>query len=568
MYVIQESKKQVLTMLKSALSKSYVPSIDDLEDPPNPDMGNLAFPCFEVAKGEKRNPAEVATELAAKIGPKDLIKKIEAKGPYVNFFFDENKFGKALIKEVSVAGEKYGASTAGKGTRIMVEYAAPNTLKEIHVGHLRNFVLGNSIINVLRAAGYDVIAASYINDLGAHIAKTLWAINKFHADEDPAPEEREEFLQKAYIEAVKKSEKTKKAQNEISELYRALESGDRKWQPLWKKTRKWSLDYIFGIFKELDLTKDVQYYESELTKRSHAIVKELMKDELAKESEGAIIVDLEKQKLGVNLLVRSDGTLLYNAKDLALAERKEEDYQPDRSIYVVDARQSLALAQTFATLKKMGLEKNLSHLSYEFVTLKGGAMASRKGNVVKYEDFRDKMIELARVETKKRHDDWSDKQLDKTARTIAFAAMKFPMLKQDLDKMIVFDMKEAVSFDGFSAPYIMYMITRAKSILRKSKIKPKVSGEPFSDPTERKLFAKLAQYPEVILSIASTNHISTMPQYLFDLAQTFSEYYEKVPVLKADSDKVVAARLATVDAVRQVLENGMTLLGIDTLDEM
>jgi len=267
-------------------------------------------------------------------------------------------------------------------------------------------------------------------------------------------------------------------------------------------------------------------------------------------------------------LVRSDGTLLYNAKDLALAERKEEDFQPDRSVYVVDARQALALQQLFATLKLMGSKKNLSHLSYEFVTLKGGAMASRKGNVVRYEEFRDKMIEMAREETWSRHQDWEDKQLDRVARTIAFAAMKFPMLRQDLDKMIVFDMKEALSFDGFSGPYILYTITRAKSILKKSKTKPKVAGQPFTEPLERQLFVKLSEYPEVVLGIASTNHISALPQYLFDLAQLFSSYYESVPVLQADSKQVVAARLATVDAVRQVLENGMHLLGIETLDEM
>jgi arginyl-tRNA synthetase len=568
MYTAQEAKVQTLTMLKSALGKSYVPTVNDLESPPNPEMGDLAFPCFELAKKEKTNPAELAKKLAKKIKAKGLIEKVGSQGPYVNFFFDPNKFGQALLKEVMVAKDKFGASTVGNGTKIMVEYAAPNTLKEIHVGHLRNFVLGNSVINVLRTAGYNVVAASYINDLGSHIAKTLWAIDKYHKDEGPKPEERDAFLSSAYVEACAKEEKNKKAKNEISNVYRALEDGDRKWQPLWKKTRKWSLDYIFGIFKELGLQKDVQYYESELTKRSHKIVDKLIKDGLAKESEGAIIVNLEDQDLRVNLLKRSDGTLLYNGKDLALAERKENDYQPDRSIYVIDARQSLAMQQLFATLKLMGFEKNLTHLSYEFVTLKGGAMASRKGNVVRYEDFRDKMIAMARAETEKRHEDWSDKQLDSVAKVIAFAAMKFPMLRQDLDKMIVFDMKEALSFEGFSGPYILYTITRAKSILKKSKIKPKVTDQPFSEPLERQLFAKLSEYPEVVLRIASTNQISALPQYLFDLAQLFSSYYEAVPVLKAESDKIVAARLATVGAVRQVLENGMGLLGIETLDEM
>ncbi len=550
------------------MGKFYVPTVDELERPPEAEMGDIAFPCFEVAKGQKKNPNEVAVELAAKIGPKGFIKRVEAKGPYVNFFFSEVEFGQALLKEISVAAEKYGASTVGKGKRIMIEYAAPNTLKEIHVGHLRNFVLGNALVNFYRAAGYEVIAASYINDLGSHIAKTLWAIKNFHADDEPAPGERIEFLNAAYIEAVEAEEKDEKVKAEISEVYQELEDGSRKWQGLWKKTRKWSLDYIFSIFKELGLAKDIQYYESELTKRAHIIVKDLLGKGIAKESDGAVIVDLEDQGLGVNLLRRSDGTLLYNAKDLALAERKEEDYSPDRSIYVIDARQSLAMKQLFATLKLMGFDRNLSHISYEFVTLKEGAMASRKGNIVRYADFRDKMIELALEETKKRHKDWSEKKLAQTARLIAFAAMEFPMLKQDLDKVITFDMEEALSFDGFSAPYILYTITRAKSILRKAGAKVQV-GTAFSGGLiEHELLAKLANYPELILSAVSKNRISALPQYLFDLSQTFSEYYEKVPVLNAETEDLITTRLATVDAVRQVLENGLKLLGIESIDEM
>ncbi len=195
-------------------------------------------------------------------------------------------------------------------------------------------------------------------------------------------------------------------------------------------------------------------------------------------------------------------------------------------------------------------------------------MASRKGNVVKYDDFRDQMFDLALAETTKRHQDWTDKQLDQAARKITFAAMKFPMLKQDLDKMITFDIEEALSFDGFSGPYILFSIARAKSILKKAEVKPKVVGKYYTEPVEHDLLMKLAMYPEVVLNIAGSSHVSALPQYLFDLAQTFSAFYEAVPVLKAESKAAVAAKLALVDATRQVLENGLTLLGIDSLDEM
>lgn len=566
MYTIQQAKQQVLKDLKSALGGVHAPSVDELEYPKDIKMGDLAYPCFDLAKALKKKPDEIATELAVKIGPKDLIKKVEAKGPYVNFFFDPDALGEHLLKEIVVAKDKFGYSTSGKGKRIMVEYAQPNTHKTIHVGHLRNFVVGHALINILRAAGYDVIATSYINDLGAHVAKCLWAIDKKHKDDDS--EDKDALLAKAYVEADKAAEKTKKAQAEMSEIYQELEKGSRKWAGLWKKTRKWSLDSFGQIFKELGVPIDVTYYESDLTKRTHQIVKDLLKQNIAKESEGAIIVDLEDQNLGVNLLVRSDGTLLYNAKDLALAERKEQDYESARSIYVIDARQSLAMQQLFATLKLMGLKRNLEHLSYEFVTLKGGAMASRKGNVVKYDDFRDQMFDLALTETTKRHQDWTDKQLDQAARKITFAAMKFPMLKQDLDKMITFDVEEALSFDGFSGPYILFSIARAKSILKKAEVKPKVTGKYYSEPVEHELLVKLAMFPEVLLNIASSLHVSTLPQYLFDLAQTFSEFYEAVPVLKAEPDVAVSAKLALVDATRQVLENGLALLGIESLDEM
>lgn len=566
MYTIQEVKQQILKELKSSLGKTYVPSVDDLETPRDTKLGDLAFPCFELAKGMGKNPAEIATELAAKIGPKDYIKKIEAKGPYLNFFLDEHTFGEALLKEISVAKEKYGFSTVGADKKVMIEYAQPNTHKEIHVGHLRNFVLGNALVKIMRAVGYEIIATSYINDLGSHVAKCLWAIESKHEDEDV--EDKDALLAEAYVEATEAAENNNQVKEQISEIYQELEAGSRKWQGLWKKTRKWSLDSFKKIFKELGLVIDVTYFESDLTKRTHAIVDDLLKQGIAEKSDGAVVVKFETDELGVNLLKRSDGTLLYNAKDLALAERKEADYEPDRSVYVVDARQSLAMQQLFATLKKMGAKKIPSHLSYEFVTLKGGAMASRKGNVVKYGEFRDKMIDLAKVETKERHEDWSNKKLEVTARSLALAAMKFPMLKQDLDKMITFDMAEALSFDGFSGPYILYTITRAKSILKKTKLKPKATGKYYTDPVEHELMVMLARYPEVLLQIASSNRVSLLPHYLFELAQTFSEFYEKVPVLQSEDEAQVAARLAMVDATRQVLENGMSLLGIDTLNEM
>ncbi len=569
MYVRQQAQQEILQELKKAVGKEFTPTVADLSAPPDQKLGDFSFPCFTLAKGLKRNPSELANEIAAKIGPKGSIKSITAAGPYVNFFLDEGTFGSAVLEEIASQGASYGCSKAGDGKKVMIEFAQPNTHKDIHVGHLRNFFVGQELVNVLKAIGYDVISATYINDLGAHVATCLWGIKNFHTAETPAKEERISFLGKAYADATKAAEEQPNVKAEISAIYRDLEEMKGPLVSLWKKTRAWSLAYMKFVFKEVGLTLDVWYHESELIGRTKRLIEDLIKNGIIVHSEGAWIVDLQADGLGVNLLVKSDGTLLYNAKDLALAFRKNEDYEPMRSLYVVDARQSLAMRQLFATLKKIGFEKELAHISYEFVTLKDGAMSSRKGNIVRYEAFRDQMIAGAREETKSRHTDWDEKKIEKAARAIAFAAIRFGMLKQDLDKVITFDPKEALSFDGCTGPYLLYSFARIQSILKKGKkAKHLFSGTHLTSPVERHLISLLSRYSDTVFTVGTTYHLSALPQYLFDLCKTFSEFYEASPVLKAHGAELAAERLGLVKSVAQVLENGLRLLGIQPIKEM
>ncbi|NBS41250.1 arginine--tRNA ligase [bacterium] len=567
MYAIQRAKQQVLTELKKAIGKEYTPSVDELSYPPDVKMGDLSFACFALAKGLKRNPAELATEIAAKIGPKEFIKSIVALGPYVNFTLDGSAFPSAVISEIGELGGKYGTSDVGAGKRIMVEYAQPNTHKELHVGHLRNFTVGQLLVNVLRANGYDVIPTSYINDLGANVARCVWAVKNLANGVVPEGEDPMTFLQRMYVEATARGEADEKVREEVSQIQRDLEEGKGPLRSTWKKTWKWSVAYIKAAFKELGLPIDVWYFESDLIKDTKSTVEDLIKRGIVVSSQGAWIVNLEEEKLGANLLVKTDGTLLYNAKDIALALKKEEDYHPLRSLYVIDARQSLAMNQLFATMKRMGFDRDLEHVSYEFVTLKDGAMAGRKGNIVRYEAFRDDMLAMAAEETRKRHADWNEKNIAKTARAIAFGAIRFAMLKQDLDKVIVFDAKEAMSFDGFTGPYLLYTYARMKSILKKAKNVAAVPPCVFTQPAEHKLVSMLAKYPETVFAVGQSGRLSTVAQALFDLCKTFAEFYEQVPVLSAEPD-VVASRVALVRAASVALENGLGLLGMDIVDEM
>ncbi len=563
-----KARLEVLKALKSAIGKTYAPTFEELELPPQASFGDVAFPCFALAKGLKRNPSEIATELAARIGSNGIIKSVEARGPYVNFKFDQSVYGQRVTEEILKAGEDYGRSEGGAGRRVMVEYANFNTHKEVHVGHVRNMVVGHLTINLLRATGHTVVAASYINDLGNNVAKCLWAMEKFYAGEEPFKGDEINFLGRVYTEATRAAEENEEARAEISEIQHALEERRGEWSKLWKHTRQWSIDAIYRVFKEMEIPIDVQYYESDVLEDTKKIVRDLTARGIAVKSQGAIIVDLEEEGLGANLLVKSDGAHLYNAKDLALAARKSADYDLDRSIIVVDVRQSLALRQLFVTLKRMGSATPYEHLSYGFVTLPEGAMSSRKGNIIKYEDLRDALFDAAAKETRARHEEWSERQVEDTARTIARAAMVFGMARQDPNKDIVFDIDEAVAFDGVSGPYLLYTVSRIHSLIERANIKPVFGPQAADTPEAVELVGLLARFPEVVRASAADLALADVPQYAFSLAQQFSTYYGACRIVDPDNDQATAARLALTQAVLITLENALQLMNIPLIERM
>ena len=567
-YTYTLARQEVLKALKAAIGKTYSPTFEELADPPSPDMGDVAFPCFQLAKGLKRNPAEIARELAAKIGAKGMIKSVRADGPYVNFLLDPVLFGEAVIKEVLVAKADYGKQNIGKGRKIMVEYVNYNTHKEVHIGHLRNAVVGHLTINLMRAVGYDVIAASYINDLGNNVARCLWALDKFHEHEKPEKGDEINFLGRMYSEATHAAEDNDEARAEISEIQRQLETKRGKWNKLWKETRKWSIDAMYAIFKELRLPIDKQYYESEILEQAAEIIRDLQDRNIAKVDDGAIIVDMEDEGLGVNLLVKTDGTMLYNAKDLGLAQQKNKDYKLDRSMIVVDERQSLAMRQLFSTLKRMDVDVPYEHLSYNFVTLPDGAMSSRKGNFIRYEELRDTMREAAEKETRERHNDWKESKVKDVSATIAHSAMIYAMAKQDPKKDIVFDIDSALSFEGMSGPYLLYTATRIESLLKRAKVKPQFAASVLEGVSARQLAKSVAQFPEVIASAANDLSLSAVPQYVFDLAAHFSSYYGSTRIIDEEDAEGTAGRLALCKAVLITLQNAMEMMNIEALKEM
>ncbi len=577
MTIIDQIKTEIIELINEAAGKKIGITSSNVAVPPESEMGDFSYACFELAKELKKNPKETAAELNEAINgrlKKDkkyagFIERVQYIGPYLNFFIKKEKLGKEVISSIWENKDTYGNSSIGAKNKVMVEYCQPNTHKEFHVGHLRNAVLGNSLVNIMRANAYNIVSATYVNDFGSHVAKSLWAYLKKGADSEKI-EDKAAYLSDLYVWATKEVAENEDYKAEIEEIQKKMEAGDKEILKIWKKTRDWSLDDFHSIYDELGLEFDAHFYESDFLKKGLKMVGELLKEGVLKESEGAVIADLSGDNMGVLVFIKSNGTTLYSVKDLPLAIHKFKKYKLDRSVYVVDVRQSLYFKQLFTVLKKAGYDYDLGHIGYEVVTLKEGMMSSRKGNVILYKDLREKVVEKLMKETRKRHEDWDDAQVRGTAEKIADAAMKFGILKTSPDRVIVFDINEAVAFDGFSGPYLQYTVARINSILRKAELLDTIEDIDVSKlktDIEAGLIKSLSEFPETVKKACLDNDPSEMARYLFDLARNFSGFYHELPVIKAKND-ICRARLVLTECVRRVMEKGMGMLGIEVLEEM
>ncbi len=553
-------EKEIVKLLKKRIKLENI----KLETPSNDKFGDYAFPCFELAKKLKKSPVDLAKELGDIKA--SFLEKVEVVGPYVNFFVNRNMLAKNVLSEIIKEKNKYG-SKSRKKERVMVEFSQANTHKAFHIGHVRGTSLGESLSRILEFSGYKVIRANYQGDTGMHVAKWIWYYKKFLRDKKVPKENLEKWIASVYVGAVNKINEDN--QEEVDKINLALELGkDKELMNLWRKTRKLSLDAFEIIYRDLNTRFDCYFFEREVEKRGKELAKQLAKRGIAKLSDGATVIDLEKYGLGFWVLLRKDGTVLYSAKDVALAELKFKKYKIDRSIYVVGAEQRMHLLQLFKTLELMNLKqaKNCVYIPVSEVRLPTGKMSSRTGENVIYSDFKKEILDYAKAEIKKRYERISDKEVNKRALAISMAAIKFSMLKQDLNKTIVFDKEEALRFEGDTGPYIQYAHARCSSILKKGKINKPLNFSLFND-IDYGLVKVLKGFPEIVEKSCAEYKPYLIASYLLDLVKKFNEFYTENPVLRADK-KLKESRLALVFCVRQVLRNGLILLGIEALDEM
>ena len=435
--------------------------------------------------GKGGNVGQRANEMAAEAA-KDMLEpdgsplagfeKVEAVKGYLNLYFSTFTYANRVVGTVLEEKKQFGRA-AKNNQRVMVEFSQPNTHKAFHVGHLRNVILGNSVCNILDAAGYDVVRANYIGDIGLHVIKWLWNYLTFHKGEEPG-EDRYRWMTDLYTEADRRYNDDPEAEPQVRALFARWDARDPELVKMWEQTRQWSLEGFDQIYKTLGVPFDHYYYESEVEDSGKVFVEEMIKKGIARDErpDGAVIVPLDdlagtKEKYRVLVVLRSDGTSLYSTKDLPLAVKKFEMFHLDKSVYVIDVRQSLYMQQIYKTLELMGYDfaKKCYHLAYEIVNLPGNVtMSSRDGTVVLLEDLINEATSRALQIVKEKNLDLSTEDQQIVARMVALGGIKYSMLSRDNTKIVTFDWETALTFEGQAAPYIQYAFVRANSILRKA----------------------------------------------------------------------------------------------------
>jgi arginyl-tRNA synthetase len=527
----------------------------------------------------------LAEQIASEIVLPPGFSRIEAVRGYLNVLFETKPYIQKVLEAVLSLGDRYGQGTP-KTETVMVEHANPNTHHSIHIGHFRNVVLGESLARLTEFAGYKTIRAAYPGDIGLGVVRCMWGYQRFHDGQEPADVlERGRWLGQIYTEATslleKQPEETEAQRStregyeaEVRELYRLWDTGDEKIRALWMRTRQWSLDELHAVLTQLDIPIDVFFFESEADEPGKAIVNELIARQIAEDERpaGPVIVrideklGLKKETYRIAVILRSDGTSLYLTKDLALAKIKFEQYHVDRSVYVVDVRQSLHFQQAFKILELYGFPQasKCFHLAYEIVTLPEGTMSSRKGNIVYYLDVAEEAKRRAREIIAEKNPNLAGQDREETAWQVGIGAMKYVMLAVDNTKQIVFTWDSALNFDGQAAPYIQYAHVRASSILEKNEEAP-TAALPMHDlhPSEVTLIDWISRFPDEVERAAEEYKPLYMANYAYSLAKAFTEFYRECPVLQAEPG-IRRARLAMVAATKQTLANSLKLLGIQS----
>ncbi|MFE8697615.1 arginine--tRNA ligase [Cytobacillus sp. FJAT-53684] len=548
--------------LKDYMEKSKLKSM--IEKPKFEHMGDLAFPCFELAKIYRKAPQTIALEITQKVQLSNEFQNAEAVNGYVNVFLNKREVSSYIIQEVISKKEKYGDVNIGDQEVITIDFSSPNIAKPFSMGHLRSTVIGNAIALISEKCGYKPIRINHLGDWGTQFGKLIVAY-KLWGEEQKVKENPIKELLKLYVQFHEEAERNADLNDQGRLWFKKLEEGDEEALELWKWFRDESLEEFSNIYKLLGVSFDSTHGEAFYNDKMDQVVQILEEKKLLKESEGAKVVVIDND-LPPCLIKKKDGTTLYATRDLAAAIYRHDTYQFVQSLYIVGNEQTLHFKQLFEVLQKMGYtwHEGLKHIPFGMMLKDGKKMSTRKGKVVLLEQVLMDAINLAKNNIIDKNPALASKEI--VARQVGVGAVIFHDLKNDRLNDIEFSLEDMLRFEGETGPYVQYTHARATSILKKGNYLESNDQLALSDNEAWPIITNLMAFPNVITRAFNDCDPSQMAKYVLDLSKAFNKYYGSVRIL--DDQEQKQARLSLVYAVQIVLKEGLRLLGIEAPKEM
>ena len=588
-FIIAETQKAIFELYKEEVAESVI----NIQETRKEFEGQATIVVFPITKISKKSPEQTATEIGEYLvaNVADITKFNVVKG-FLNLSIAESYFLKQFNEEI--LSPDFGLYAAN-GKKVMVEYSSPNTNKPLHLGHVRNNLLGYSVSELLKAYGYDVVKVNLVNDRGIHICKSMLAWQKWGNGETPESTglkgdhlvgkyyvifdkeyKKEIDVLKAEGQTEEEAKKNAPLIKEAQQMLLKWEQGDEEVVSLWKTMNEWVYAGFNVTYKNLGVDFDKFYYESNTYLLGKGTVDEgLAKGVFFKKEDGSVWIDLTADGLDQKLVLRADGTSVYITQDLGTAEMKHDDFNMDESIYVVGNEQDYHFKVLFLILEKLGKSwaKGLYHLSYGMVDLPNGKMKSREGTVVDADELIESMVTTAREKTEElgKTNDFSEADKEELYKNIGLGALKYFLLKVEPKKRLLFNPAESIDFQGNTGPFIQYTHARIKSLLSKSDYKFSVGSLAYSgiSDVELEMILQLAKYPEEIAIAAKAYSPASLANYLYELAKLFNKFYHEVPpIVKTEESEAKQFRLNLSKKTADIIHAGMLILGITSPERM
>lgn len=538
-----------------------------IEIPPKKEMGDYAFPCFQLAKTFRKAPNLIAEELKEKIN-KEGFEKVVTVGPYLNFFVDKTVLIKDVLEKVLNEKEKYGSSKVGEGKNVVVEYSSPNIAKPFHIGHLFTTAIGNALYKILSFEGYNCIGINHLGDWGTQFGKLISAYRRW-VDEEALEKDAIGELLRIYVKFHEEAEKDPELEKEARLNFKNLEDGSEEETELWNRFKDLSLKEFNKVYDMLGIKFDSLAGESFYSDKMDAVVQEIDDKGLLVDSNGAKVVMLDEYNIPPCMIKKSDGATIYATRDLAAAIYRKKTYDFHKCIYVVGTPQALHFKQVFTTLKLMGHDwaDDCKHVGFGLVKLANKKLSTRNGDVVFLEDLLNQSVEETLKIINEKNPNLKNKE--DTAKKLGIGAVVFTYLKNNRERDIVFDWKEILSFDGETGPYVEYSYARGKSVLRKAgELTGEADYSKLSSKEEFELAKLLGGFNDAIMNAINKLEPSMVTRYVIEVAKAFNKFYNAHGILNAEDNDVKLARVKLVEATCQVIKNALNLLGIDVVEEM